>query len=243
MSHPVHLLALDTATTQATVALCRDTTLLAEASREVTTHSAGLLELIDGVLARGGLALEAVDAIVCGQGPGSFTGLRIGLATAKGLCLAAGKPLLVVGSLLALARAVLAESTKGTLALLDAGRGEVYAQAFAGAGPLAPAWLGEPQRIGDYLAPLAPALTVPWLLIGAGALRYAKVLQQALPAGRWAASERHAICATHLAAVALPRARAGDFDELAGAVPLYLRAPDIRAPAPQATSEEPASQE
>ncbi|MBK8480565.1 MAG: tRNA (adenosine(37)-N6)-threonylcarbamoyltransferase complex dimerization subunit type 1 TsaB [Proteobacteria bacterium] len=236
MIRPLHLLALDTATQQATVALCRETAIVAEASRVVTTHSAGLLTLIEDVLVGAGLTLGAVDAIVCGQGPGSFTGLRIGLATAKGLCLAAEKPLLVVGSLLALARAALVEEAAATLALLDAGRGEVYAQAFAAAEPLAPAWLGAPLQVGDYLATLPPRAGTDWLLIGEGALRHADALGLALPQGRPAAATRHTICAAELARATLPRARAEDFDDLARAVPLYVRAPDLWRPAPPANA-------
>lgn len=235
MTRPLHLLALDTATQQATVALCRDTEILAEASRAVTTHSAGLLTLIDGVLAAAAVPLAAVDAIVCGQGPGSFTGLRIGLATAKGLALAANKPLLMIGSLLALARAAGIERAAATLALLDAGRGEIYAQAFLGAEALAPAWLGEPQRVGAYLATLASGASAPWLLVGEGALRQAEALRGALPAARWPAPEAHTISAAELARAALDRARAEDFDDLAGAVPLYVRGPDIRLPDPAAS--------
>ncbi len=101
------ILALDTATRHASVALCEDRQLVAESEQEVTTHSERLLSLVDDVLHRGGLTLSDLDGVVCGQGPGSFTGLRIGLSTAKGLCLATGKPLVCLSSLLPLAAAVL----------------------------------------------------------------------------------------------------------------------------------------
>src|ERR1700761_5339320 len=97
------VLALDTATLASAVALWRDGQLLAERRRLVTTHSESLLAMIDESLAEAGLRPPQLDGIVCGAGPGSFTGLPIGLATAKGLCLALDKPLVLVSTLAALA--------------------------------------------------------------------------------------------------------------------------------------------
>jgi tRNA threonylcarbamoyladenosine biosynthesis protein TsaB len=79
------LLALDTSTLQATAALLRGEEVLGEVERRVTTHSERLLVAIDELLRAAGVAVGDLEAIACGRGPGSFTGLRIGMATAKGL--------------------------------------------------------------------------------------------------------------------------------------------------------------
>ena len=86
-----------------------------------------LLVMVDEALARSGRCAADLDAVACGAGPGSFTGLRIGLATAKGLCFALGKPLVMVSSLAALA----ARAPDGRVcATIDAYKGEVYAGLF-----------------------------------------------------------------------------------------------------------------
>ena len=101
------VLALDSSTLFASVALVTGDAaaprILAQAQTDVATHSERLLVLVDEVLGEAGLGLDDVDGIAVGAGPGSFTGLRIGMATAKGLAFAAGKPLWATSSLAALA--------------------------------------------------------------------------------------------------------------------------------------------
>lgn len=94
------LLALDTSTALCGVAVWDTVSGSAAARREqVTTHSERLLQLIEGCLAELGLRPADLDGVACGAGPGSFTGLRIGAATAKGLCFALSRPLRMVSSL------------------------------------------------------------------------------------------------------------------------------------------------
>ncbi|HEX6838215.1 MAG TPA: tRNA (adenosine(37)-N6)-threonylcarbamoyltransferase complex dimerization subunit type 1 TsaB, partial [Polyangia bacterium] len=75
------ILAIDTSTLHAAAALWRDDRVLAERHRLVTTHSEALLAMIDELFVEASVAPADVDAVACGAGPGSFTGLRIGLAT------------------------------------------------------------------------------------------------------------------------------------------------------------------
>ncbi len=89
-------------------------------------HSVCLLPEIDGALKEAGLALEDCDFFACAVGPGSFTGIRIGISTVKGLAFALGKPTLGVTSLRAIAYAE--EGCRA--ALVDAGHGNVYAEGF-----------------------------------------------------------------------------------------------------------------
>lgn len=105
-----NILAIDSSTLTASVAIVRGDEnkyeILATGQSDVNTHSQQLIPLIDSALATAGLGLEDLQGIAIGAGPGSFTGLRIGMATAKGLAFAAQKPLWAVSSLAALALAV-----------------------------------------------------------------------------------------------------------------------------------------
>src|SRR6266404_8838575 len=98
------ILCLDSATSTARVALLDgDGRLVAAREATAARHSSNLLRLCHETLEEGGVSPMALGAIACGAGPGSFTGLRVGLAVAKGLALATGAPLLLVSSLQALA--------------------------------------------------------------------------------------------------------------------------------------------
>ena len=119
------ILALDTSTRTASVAVVHDGRLLASVEDQVSTHSEKLVLLVDLALRQAELRLSDLDAIACGMGPGSFTGLRIGLSTAKAFCFALAKPLLPVSSLAALARG--ADVHGLILAILHAKRDELYA--------------------------------------------------------------------------------------------------------------------
>jgi tRNA threonylcarbamoyladenosine biosynthesis protein TsaB len=127
------ILALDTSTLTASAAVVdADGAVRAQATGDPTVHTDRVLEWCADVLARAGVAIADVDAIAVGAGPGSFTGLRIGLATGKGLAYAVGKPLWLASSLAALAwdlaGAIGDAADDGLLVpVLDARRGELYA--------------------------------------------------------------------------------------------------------------------
>ena len=139
----MRILAIDTSTRTASVAVLGSAREV-EIDHAVGSHSDDLVALIDRALADAGLSLAALDAVAVGAGPGSFTGLRIAMATAKGLCFAAGRPLWPVSSLAALAldaADTLAagdppEETAGALfvPLLDARRDEVFAGLYRAEG-------------------------------------------------------------------------------------------------------------
>jgi len=123
----VILLALDTSTPIASVALAVGDRIV-ERAETVTTYSERLLAMIDAVFAEAEVRPAALEAVICGAGPGSFTGLRIGLSTAKGLCLGTGCRLSMVSSLEALAGR--GQPGQRVLAGIDAFRGELYAGCF-----------------------------------------------------------------------------------------------------------------
>lgn len=104
-------------------------------------HSVLLMDEIDAALKEANLTLSLCDFIACAVGPGSFTGIRIGVATVKGLCLAAGKPALAITSFDCLAYAEGSGKHGRRLALVDAGHGQFYACPYEGTTPLTPAFL------------------------------------------------------------------------------------------------------
>ncbi|MEL6443560.1 MAG: tRNA (adenosine(37)-N6)-threonylcarbamoyltransferase complex dimerization subunit type 1 TsaB [Bacteroidota bacterium] len=126
-------LGIETATDVCSVALLEDDAVLAEASlRLPRQHAARLVPLVRDVLAHTGRATTDLDLVSVSEGPGSYTGLRIGVSTAKGLCLATGAALVGVGSLEALAQTAdgVAEPGDYVLAAFPSRRGEVYAAGF-----------------------------------------------------------------------------------------------------------------
>jgi tRNA threonylcarbamoyladenosine biosynthesis protein TsaB len=139
------------------------------------SHAASLPGLVDRVLAEAGLDAEAVEAIAVSIGPGSFTGLRIGLGFAKGLCFAGSLPLVTVSTLEALAHAVEASPGTPVCAALDARKHEVYAALFA----VEPE--GRRRRLGpdQALAPEALAAGLPsgCVLVGDAASAYPAVFE------------------------------------------------------------------
>jgi tRNA threonylcarbamoyladenosine biosynthesis protein TsaB len=123
-------LTIETSTPRESVAVVRDGVVLAERTDTVGRgHTEMLLGAVDKVLVRAGIGLRDLDALVVSTGPGRFSGLRVGLATAKGISAVSGLPLLAVGTLEALAAS--GPATEGLVApLLDARRGEVYSALF-----------------------------------------------------------------------------------------------------------------
>jgi tRNA threonylcarbamoyladenosine biosynthesis protein TsaB len=123
------ILAIETATRAGGVAIARGETILAAIAGEPSiSHSTNLLEMIDAALRQAGVVLADVDIFAVASGPGSFTGLRIGLATAKAFGVHLQRELIGVSTLAAVAHASNLEGN--IVALLPAGRGEVFAQWF-----------------------------------------------------------------------------------------------------------------
>jgi tRNA threonylcarbamoyladenosine biosynthesis protein TsaB len=192
-------LVMDSATARAVCGLVQGGSALAFASAEGGHAAQRSLVLVDEVLARAGRAPEDLSRIVAGCGPGSFTGLRIGIATARGLAMGLGLPCSGVSTL-----GALAAGAPGALALIDARRGELFALAEDGEAVVA-----KPAEIAARVAPGT-------LCVGDGALRYRALLEAAgalVPADDDA---RHAPGATALLALAGESAPE----------PVYVRRPD-----------------
>lgn len=124
------ILALETATRAGSVVVARGDTILASRAGDASaSHSTDLIENLDAVLRDAGVELPDVDLFAAAIGPGSFTGLRIGLATVKSLAVSLSRKCVGVPTLAAIAH--LSGADKYVVALLPAGRGEVFAQMFA----------------------------------------------------------------------------------------------------------------
>ncbi|WKE64413.1 tRNA (adenosine(37)-N6)-threonylcarbamoyltransferase complex dimerization subunit type 1 TsaB [Gallaecimonas kandeliae] len=158
------LLALDTATEACSAALAVGGEVLGRFEICPQQHTQKILPMVDSLLAEAGLTLKAVDALVFGRGPGSFTGVRIGIGIAQGLAFSADKPLVGVSNLAAMAQQALTqEGAKRVLAAIDARMGEVYVGAFEEAGGLM-------QLVGEEAVLPPEAVTSPWpgLAVGTG---------------------------------------------------------------------------
>lgn len=125
------ILALDTSTEYCSVALWRDGSVDVRDAMAGQTHSQLLLPMVDQLLQRHGLALQDLDGIAFGCGPGSFTGLRIACGVTQGLAFGRGLPVVGISTLLALAEAVQSERV---VCCLDARMGEIYHAAYARSG-------------------------------------------------------------------------------------------------------------
>ncbi len=125
------ILALDTSTTFGSIAISSDKTIIAEYSiKSYKTHSKTLLPNIDKMLKETGIHINEINAVVVAIGPGSFTGLRIGLSTAKGICYGQKIPLIAISTLMSLANNI-TFANKNICVLLDAGRSQVYSAIYS----------------------------------------------------------------------------------------------------------------
>ena len=195
------ILAFDTATHVATVAVLRDEEVLGE---RISLARRVLLDAHE-LLASAGAGVTEVDRIVVGRGPGSFTGLRIGIAAARGLALALDVPVAGVSTLDALAA-----GTPGALPVIDAGRREVFTLLD-----------GVPRALpaGEV------ALGHGTVCVGDGAVRYRAALEAA--GGHVPSPDNDA----HVPRARFHALLARDFGPAELVEPVYVRAPDAKVPA------------
>ena len=211
---PLNVLALDTAVEATQAAVVAGDRVLASVSEPMQRgHQERLAAMVAEVMAAAGLRFEQLDRVGVTVGPGSFTGLRVGLAFAKGLALARAIPCVGFGTLEAIAAAVAAPGL--VAAVIDARRGQVYLQPFEDGRALAP-----PEALELEDAVLRLSRWPAGLLAGSGA----DLLGARLPQLSVSAVLRPD-------PAVLARLAADAPDTGTSPRPLYLRAPDARLPA------------
>jgi tRNA threonylcarbamoyladenosine biosynthesis protein TsaB len=190
---------------------------------ERPAHAARLLVLVEAALEEAGATWDDIERIAAGVGPGGFTGLRLGIATARALAQARKLPLVGVSSLEALATAARddASSRDEITAVIDARRGEVFAASWRA---------GEPVLAPVAIAPadLAARLQPGTLAVGDGAVRFRDELERAgarVPAD---GSPAHRVSALEVCRLGA----AGDPADRDALLPDYRREPDAKPPRP-----------
>lgn len=211
----MNVLAFDTATPATVVALLPAATERAHlpGPGERPGHATQLLALANALLGEAGLAFADVDRIGVGVGPGTFTGLRIGVSTARALAQAAGAALVGVSTLEALAAAAQREGP--VLAVLDARRGEAFAALYEGGEERAAPAAMRPEDLAHLVRPGT-------LAVGDGAVRFRAVLE---PAGAAVPDDGSPVHTVSALAVARLAERA-DPPADGSVIPEYLRLPD-----------------
>jgi tRNA threonylcarbamoyladenosine biosynthesis protein TsaB len=239
------VLAIESATDAAAVALAdEDGTIAQSTLSRGRRHAETIAPAIEYCCATAGLALAQVDAVVVDVGPGLFTGLRVGVGTAKALAYALERPVVTSTSLEVLARAVSQSIATGErpvriIPVLDARRGEVVSAEFrVPQGDFDRLSRGPLERTGDELLQTPDAL-VAWLgglgdagaldlvLVGDGAVRYEAILRK-VPNARFAASWLASPPVGVLAAMGVELAHNGEFQDPLTLAARYVRHADAR---------------
>ncbi len=218
------ILALDTATSSCSVAVTDDGSLCAELTlRKNQTHSKHLMEMIDSVLAIAGFGVGDLDGLAVTIGPGSFTGLRIGIGTIKGLAFAVDKPVVGISSLETLAWQC-ADRSNLICPLLDARKAEVYYATY--------------RFDKDDLVQQTPAravkpevvvreITDSCVFIGSGAQLYRQKIKKIMGGmAHFGPPGQDIIRASSIAFLSMKRFKAHDTDGVADLIPHYIRKSD-----------------
>lgn len=193
-------------------------------STEQNEHSKVITLLIERCMADAGLRLQDIDAVALSEGPGSYTSLRVGFSTAKGLCYALDKPLVTVSTLAALASAAhveLQDPDALYCAMIDARRMEVYAAVYDAAGNelIAPNPLVIDERsFGDFFAAGRQII-----FCGNGAEKCKMVLTS--PLVKYSTVKN--CCSVHLVGASMGAFINKNFTNTAYAIPVYLKPPNI----------------
>jgi tRNA threonylcarbamoyladenosine biosynthesis protein TsaB len=231
----MHVLALDTTTLEGSVALVDQHRVIDErrgdGARSQTERLPGeLLQLADAH----GLSVGAIDLFAVASGPGSFTGMRIGVATIQGLALTTGRKIVAVSALEALAQRAGSAPGGFVAAWMDARRHHVFTALYR----ISDAAVFSPERLIEVEGPCvgSPASTiVRWksvvgdagaVFVGDGAVLYAGVIRSDAPEN-WTAQTETPLLAGAIGRMALARAARGDAVEPGAVAPLYVRRPDV----------------
>ena len=213
----MRIIAIETATLVGSIAIIDDERVISELTLNVkATHSEKLMAAMNHLLSESGLTINDMDGIAVSIGPGSFTGLRIGLSTAKGLSYGSGKPLIGISTLDALA-SNLPFSRYLVCPILDARKGEVYTAIYR-----------KNEKVTDDMA-VKPASLIEMIkedtvFLGDGVSAYRNLLKEQLrDLYHEAPLPLQLPKASNVAMLALDRLRSNDVDDPFALVPRYIR--------------------
>ena len=211
----MNLLAIDTATEACSVALWCDGKVHCQRVMEPRGHSARVLPMVEAVLNEAGIARSSLDVIACDRGPGSFTGIRIGVGVAQGIAMGLDRPVVGVSSLLALAELC---GKEAVLPAIDARMGQVYWALLCQDKAAPTGWTcRQPEQVSAPDSVVALALRA--VGVGSGWDRYPDVLSRC--SGDWIALRFPD--ATAIASIAVREIAAVGIEKSGSAAPVYLR--------------------
>ena len=231
------LLAFETAGSRCSAAIARGHMILASESKALRHgHGEALMPMVDRVMAAAALSPHELDIVAAAVGPGGFTGIRVGLAAARGIALASGVRLIGVTGFAAVAHALRREPPPGgadnlsLLVALDSRREDLYVQLFMldSAAALAPPQAVPPDRLRDYVG--ARRVSAPLLIAGDAAAAAATALHGL----DYDIVPDSSPGAFGVIVAALEQARSSPVGEPVH--PLYIRPPDVTLPKPRGTS-------
>ncbi|MDI6736219.1 MAG: tRNA (adenosine(37)-N6)-threonylcarbamoyltransferase complex dimerization subunit type 1 TsaB [bacterium] len=215
------VLGIETATPTGSVALIDDEEIISEYTYQgglphcKLDHSAWLMPAMDKLLKDAGLSCQDIEGIAVSSGPGSFTGLRIGVSTAKGLAQGLKIPVIGISTLDSLA-CNLPYTEKIICPVLDARKKEIYTALYKGS-----------QRLTDYLVippqQIIEIISQPTIFLGNGLKLYHGLLKESLPDVYFAPSSLWLPRASNLALLGLKDLKAGKQEDIYSFAPFYLR--------------------
>lgn len=222
----MRILAIDTSTMLGGIAILDESLLIAESRLNVkTTHSERLMTEIEHCLKQSGIKISDIDVFAVATGPGSFTGLRIGLSTVKGFSYATGKPIVSVPTLEALAWNFPC-SKYPVCTMLDARKKEVYAALFKWEENNFTRLISERAAKPEEFARDALRVTHndKFIFAGEGAALYRdKIIEAIGEKAIFASPEKTVPAPANVAVLGLKKAKAGEFSEPISLIPMYIR--------------------
>lgn len=223
------ILAFDTSSKTASVAILSDETVLCDILLNTgQNHSEVLLPAIDKACKTAGVNISDIDLFACTLGPGSFTGLRIGISTLKGLMIAQGKPAVGVSALAALAVNI-GRTEKTICSVMDAGRGQVYLASYQYENDGSLTLIGEEKALSPDTIEADTGKDV--IYVGEGAVNYADEIRKSCgEKNEFADAEQQFVRASSVGILALKKFSQGDVLDLNRCAPVYLRSADALPP-------------
>lgn len=217
------VLSVDSSYSTATCALIKDDKILAEINlNDKKQHSIILMRLIDSILKEYEIDINDIDAFIISRGPGSFTGLRIGMATLKGLAFASKKPLISVSTLDALAYNFI--SFQGIICpIMDALRDNIYTCLYKNENNNLTPLIKEQCLNINELVTILKEQTLPIIFVGDGVAKHKEFLQENIPNSFFAPNHSNFPKASSVGELGIKKINDGVIENIDSINPIYLR--------------------